>query len=230
MIDAGRMVAPPVRKPSRGAAAGLASFLLGGLTSMEVLAVVVAFVSIVGLLWMTGSAAPERLVTSSWMRAGWALCVVAVLRPITWIPYAAVFVGLRRLVAAIGSRGRTLGRNAAAHALTLSVLGVAVALTFAAVRGAARWTSSALGFVMGTVDVAGLGHTAGRWDAARVLAAAGAFLLLRPVVPPVGLDLDLRARPVLWLVEGSRGRFDAWLLGAVCAAGLVIGAIAAIRA
>lgn len=209
--------------------AGFASLLLGGLTAMEILALVVAFVSILGLLWMTGSVAPETLLTHSWLRAGWALSVVAILRPVTWIPYVAVFVGTRRLISAILSRGRPVVRNLAAHLLTLAVLAVVVGLVFTLVDGAARWASSGLGFVMGTVDVAGLGHSVGQWDATRVLAAAGAFVLIRPVVPPVGLDLDLRARPVLWFVEGRRGRFDAWLVAVVCGAGLVVGGIAAIR-
>ena len=208
--------------------AGLASFLLGGLSAMEILALVVAFVSALGLLWMTGSVLPETLLTNSWLRAGWAISVVAILRPFTWIPYASVFIGTRRTITAISSRGRPQVRNLVAHVLTLAVLAAAVGLAFSMVDDAARWASSALGFVMGTVDVAGLGHSAGRWDASRVVAAVGAFVLIRPVVPPIGLELDLRARPVLWFVEGPRGRFDVWLLVVVCGAGLVIGGIAAI--
>jgi hypothetical protein len=220
--------APPDRAPGP-AGGGLGSFLLGGLTAMEVLALVVGFVTVVGILWMTSTVAPERLVTGSWLRAGWALSVVSVVRPVTWIPYAAVFLGFRRLLAALSPRARPVLRNAGANAATIAVLGAAAALVLASVEGAARWTASVVGFVMGTVDVGGLGHTAGRWDASRIAAAIAAFVLIRPVLPPLGRDLDLRARPMLWFVEGRRGRLDAWLVGVTCASGVVVGAIAALR-
>lgn len=219
--------APPDRVP--GPAGGVGSFLLGGLTSMEILALVMGFVTVVGLLWMTGTAAPESLPTSSWLRAGWALSVVGVVRPVTWIPYALVFLGVRRLLSAVSSGRRPVLRSGVAHAATVAVLAGAAWLVLASVEGAARWTASAVGFVMGTVDIAGLGHTAGRWDGTRIAAAVAALVLIRPVLPPVGRDLDLRARPMLWFVEGHRGRVDAWLVGVTCVAGVIVGAIAALK-
>lgn len=229
MVDTEEFWASVPPDPAPGSAGGVGSFLLGGLTSMEVLALVVGFVTVVGLLWMTGTVAPESLPTSSWLRAGWALSVVAVLRPVTWIPYAVVFLGVRRLLSVV-SPGRRPGlRNGVAHAAAVAMLAAAAVVVLASVRLAARWAASAVGFVMGTVDIAGLGHTAGRWDGARIAAAIAAFVLIRPVLPPLGRDLDLRARPMLWFVEGRRGRVDAWLVGVACAAGVVVGAIAALR-
>jgi hypothetical protein len=219
--------APPDR--ALRAAGGVGSFLLGGLSSMEVLALVVGFVTIVGLLWMTGTVPPESLLTSSWLRAGWALSVLAVVRPVTWIPYALVFLVVRRLLSAVSPGRRPALRNGVVHVATLAVLGAAAAVVLASVQGAARWTASAMGFLMGTVDIAGLGHTAGRWNGARVAAAIAAFVLIRPVLPPLGRDLDLRVRPMLWFVEGRRGRVDAWLVGVTCVAGVIVGAIAALK-
>src|SRR5262249_4913302 len=84
-------------RPARRVARGLAALLLGGLTSMEVLALTIGFVAAMAVLWATHTTAPERLITEPSQRVGWILAVVAVLRPVTWIPYLIVFEVLRRL-------------------------------------------------------------------------------------------------------------------------------------
>jgi len=187
---------------------GVAAFVLGGLTSMELLALIVGFVAVMGLLWASDAVAPESLVTEPWLRSAWVLSVVAVVRPLTWIPYAAVFVGLDRLVAWVGPDVRPWRRRLLSHAGTLMVLFGCVGLVFLLVSSAYRWTLSALGFVAGTVSIVDLGTATGRWTPHAVAALAAAFVLIRPVVPPVGLDLDLAARPFLGFVGGGRGRFD----------------------
>ena len=129
-------------------------------------------------------------------------------RPLTWIPYAAVFLGLDRLVAWAGPDVRRWRRRLLAHAGTLAILSGCVGLLFLVIPSATRWTLSALGFAAGTVSFADLGRATGRWPGGTVAAVAAAFVLIRPVVPPMGLDLDLAARPFLGFVDGGRGRFD----------------------
>jgi hypothetical protein len=53
-----------------------------------------------------------------------------------------------------------------------------------------------------------------------------AFVLIRPVVPPLRLDLDLAARPLLGFVDGSRGRLDRWLIGLAALMAVVAAAVA----
>jgi len=207
----------------RTALRGIAAFLLGGLTSMELLALIVGFVAVMGFLWASNAVAPETLVTEPGLRSAWVLSVVAVVRPLTWIPYIAVFVGLDRLVAWVGPDVRQRRRYLLAHAGTLAALSGGVGLVFVLVPSAPRWTLSALAFVAGTVSIADLGTATGRWAPDTVAAVAGAFVLIRPVVPPVGLNLDLAARPFLGFVGGGRGRLDKGLtiaaaVVAVCAA------------
>ena len=148
MLDVEPVVeaAPEQRGATRRFARALAALLLGGLTSMEVLALSIGFVATMGVLWATHTVAPERLITEPAQRVGWILAVVAVLRPVTWIPYLMVFVGLRRLGDLVGPGSRPWVRNLTAHLLTVGLLVGAVALIFLAVPGSARWTASALGF------------------------------------------------------------------------------------
>src|SRR5262245_39697953 len=75
--------AGPVRRVGRG----VASLLLGGLTTMEIIAGAVAVISVTLLLWATDTVSPERLVTGAGFRAAWILLVMALIRPVTWIPY-----------------------------------------------------------------------------------------------------------------------------------------------
>ncbi|HEX9311311.1 MAG TPA: hypothetical protein VGA30_00600 [Actinomycetota bacterium] len=208
MIDTMAPEAPARPRRSRTALRAVAAFVLGGLTSMELLALIVGFVAVMGLLWASNAVAPETLVTEPWLRSAWILSVVAVVRPLTWIPYAAVFVGLDRVVAWAGPDVRRWRRRLLAHAGTLAILSGCVGLLFLVVPSASRWTLSSLGFVAGTVSIADLGMATGRWAPDTVTAVAAAFVLIRPVVPPVGLDLDLAARPFLGFVDGGRGRFD----------------------
>jgi hypothetical protein len=217
-----------VGRPARQAFRGGAALVLGGLTAIEVLALVVAFVSVVGLLWATDLVAPETLLTESWLRAGWVVAVVGVLRPFTWIPWVLAFVTLRRGVRSLAPGARPLAMNALSNVGTAALVAGAAVLVLAAVDGAARWTASALGFVAGTVRFEDLGTATGHWDALRVLAMALVMILIRPVVPPFNLELDLAARPLLGFVEGGRGRFDRWLFGLAVVLGVVAGIAAAL--
>jgi hypothetical protein len=220
VIDTLAPEAPPAPGPVRKAVRGVAAFVLGGLTSMELLALIVGFVAVMGLLWASNAVAPETLVTEPWLRSAWILSVVAVVRPLTWIPYASVFVGLNRLVGWVGPEVRQTRSRLLAHAGTLVILSGCVGLVFLLLPSAYRWTLSAMGFVAGTVSIADLGTATGRWAPGTVAAVAAAFVLIRPVVPPVGLDLDLAARPFLGFVGGVRGRFDKGLT--IAAAGVTV--------
>jgi len=225
VIDTIAPEAPAGHGPVRKALLEVAALLLGGLTSMELLALIVGFVAVTGLLWASNAVAPETLVTEPWLRSAWILSVVAVVRPLTWIPYAAVFVGLDRLVAWVGPDVRRWRRRLLSHAGTLMVLSGCGGLVFLLVPSASRWTLSGLGFVAGIVSIADLGTATGRWAPDTIAAVAAAFVLIRPVVPPVGPDLDLAARPFLGFVGGGRGRFDKGLT--IAAAGVAVCAGAA---
>ncbi len=221
--------APPRRGKVVTALRGLAVLLLGGLTSMEVLALCIGFVSVVGLLWTTHTVPPERLLTEPTLRVAWVLAVVAVVRPLTWVPYVLLFVGLRALMRRVSPQGRPWVRNLVSNLLTLALLAVAAALVFLAVPGSVRWTQSALGFAMGTVDFDRLGTATGTWDAARVAVGVGAFVLLRPVVPPLSLGLDLAVRPILGFVRGARGTVDKVFLAVTAVFGIGVAVLEAIR-
>src|SRR5690349_10907671 len=107
---------------------------------MELLAATIAFVSVVGYLWATDRTAPESLVTTGWMRAAWVMAVVAVIRPITWLPYLGIVAGIRWIERAIAPGARPRVRNLVAHLATLAAGAVIVALVFLAVPAAERWT------------------------------------------------------------------------------------------
>jgi hypothetical protein len=213
----------------RRLARGVATLLLGGLTAMELLAAAVSFVAVMGLLWMTDRTAPESLVTTGWMRAAWAMAVVAVIRPITWLPYLGIFVGIRAIERAIAPEAKPLVRNLVAHAVSLVLASLLVALVFLAVPAIERWTLSVLGFATGSVDVGDLGTATGQWTLWRLVVGIVAFLLIRPLIPPLDLDLDPALRPLLGFVPGSRGAFDRALVGMATAVGLVAGAMALVR-
>jgi len=231
VIDAEAVAAdaPPERGPIRRGLLAVAALLLGGLTSMELLALALGFVAVIGLLWTTHTVAPETLITDPRLRAAWVAAVLAVTRPLTWIPYIVLFLGLRRAGTWLASGSRRWRSNLLVNLLTVGFLAAAVGLAFLAVPGAARWTNSALGFATGTVGFAGLGTQAGRWGARRITLVAGAFVLVRPALPPLAMDFDLAARPALGFVEGRRGRFDRWLLWAALAVGAASAGLAAIR-
>src|SRR5947207_14657276 len=99
---------------------------------MELLAASVAFVAVVGLLWMTDRTAPESLLTTGWMRAAWMMAVVAVLRPITWLPYLGIFAGIRGIERAVLPDTRPQARDLVPHAVTLTRGGLIVCLMFLA--------------------------------------------------------------------------------------------------
>src|SRR5437899_2262317 len=70
---------------------GVVGFALTGLSTMEVITLAVAYVAVMGFLWMSGTSDPERLVTNAGFRSAWVIVAMALLRPITWIPYALPF-------------------------------------------------------------------------------------------------------------------------------------------
>ena len=204
---------------------GITALILGGLTAMEMLALAVGFVAVVGLLWATGAVPPEHLVTDPWLRAGWALTLIGVLRPITWIPFVLLFLGLRALGRSIAGRAASILLNGLAALAALLLLGLLGWAVLSTMDGATRWTLSVLGLLTGTVGFSGLGTETGSWDAGRVASVVAVFVLVRPLVPPLGLDLDLEARPLLGFVDGMRGTVDRWLVagaGAVAVMSAVV--------
>jgi hypothetical protein len=229
VLDVETARAQPVAEagPGRRFLRGVATLLLGGLTAMELLAATIVFVAVIGFLWATDRAAPESLVTTGWMRAAWVMAVVAVVRPITWLPYLGIFAGLRGIERAVAPDARSWVRNLVAHIATVASAVVVLALVFLAVPGAERWTLSVLGFSTGTVDVGQLGTATGRWGSSQLAFGIAAVVAIRPVIPPLALDLEPSVLPILGFVEGTRGRLDRWLLWIAVAAGLTAAAIAA---
>jgi hypothetical protein len=209
---------------------GLMAFLLGGVNAMELLALTIGFLAVVGLLWATDRVAPETLVTDRWLRAAWAVAVIGVLRPLTWIPYVLAFAGLRQLGRWIAPRANRVLVNALANLGVLAILALAIAVAGRALGTAARWTESVLGFLTGTVGFSGLGTDTGTWDASRIAAVVAVLVLVRPVVPPLDTRLDLAPLPILGFVEGGRGRFDRWLTGVAAVLALIAGAVVGVVA
>src|SRR6266545_4627412 len=60
---------------------GVARFALTGLSTMEVITLAVAYVAVMGFLWMSGTAEPERLVTNAGFRSAWVIVALALVRP-----------------------------------------------------------------------------------------------------------------------------------------------------
>ena len=216
-------------RPGRRLARGVATLLLSGLTAMELLAATIAFVAMMGVLWMTDRTAPESLVTTGWMRAAWAMAVLAVIRPATWLPYLGIFAGIRAIARAVAPDTRAMVRNLLAHAITLVLGTLLVALLFLAAPTIERWTLSVLGFATGSVGVGDLGTATGSWSLSRIAAGLIAFLLIRPVIPPLNLDLDPALRPLLGFVAGPRGAFDRVLDWVAVGVGLIAAVMALTR-
>lgn len=152
---------------------------------------------------MAGLLDPESLITDPWIRSTWAVLVISVLRPITWIPYALLFLSLRRVADGLAARRSTALRNASANLGTIGILSLAVWLMFVAVPGSATAVSSVLAFVTGSGSFEDLGAVGADWDPLRVAAVAVGALLLRVVVPPLGRDFDLLDEPILGFVSGA---------------------------
>ena len=210
----------------RRAGMALATFVLGGLTTMEVIAVAVAALAIMGFLWGSGTVAPERLITGPGYRAAWILLVLILLRPLTWIPYLLPFVAFRKLLEALRPGGRAIRRNALAHLLTVVVLAGVVWLVLKGVDGAGTRILSGLAFATGSGSFATLGSFRGDWTDARVALVVAAVILGRLVLPPLGRDLGVSREPVLGFADGARGTFDRYLLLVVVVASFGVGLVA----
>jgi hypothetical protein len=199
-----------------------ATLLLSGLTSIEVMALAIASLAVGGFLWMAGALAPDRLVTDPSVRSAWAVVVLAVIRPITWVPYVLLFLGFQAMADAVAPGRSVVARNVVANLGAAAVLAAVAWLVFAVVPGTSIEVASFLGFLAGALSPEDLGRSAGEWDALRVTAVAGAVLLLRILLPPLGRDLDLSEQPILGFVPGARGHLDRVVLVAVLIASAVL--------
>jgi hypothetical protein len=210
----------------RSAGRTLATLLLAGLTTAEVLAVAMGTVAFMALLWATDTVDPERLITGAGFRAAWIILVVAMIRPVTWLPYVLPFLAFRQLFdMAMPGRRETL-RNVLAHLVTIGVLVGVIWLIAVTVRGAVTSILSGLAFGTGSGSFETLGTFRGDWTRARIALLVGAVVLVRVVLPPMGRDGDLSHEPVLGFARGARGTFDRYILMAVGVASLGIGLIA----
>jgi hypothetical protein len=196
---------------------GVAAVVLGGLSSMEIISLAVLLIGIMAFLWMAQVVDPERLVTEPSLSGAWAVTVLAVIRPVTWVPYWLVFLGLQAMADAVAPRSSILLRNAVANLGTLAVLALVTWLLFAAIPGWSTDSLSFLGFLTGGVSLEDLGNVTGHWDGPRVAAVVGGAVLLRVLLPRLGRDLDLSGEPILGYESGARGRLDriALLIAAV---------------
>jgi hypothetical protein len=208
--------------PFARAGRGIATLLLAGLTSMEVMALAVASVAVVGFLWLADAVAPDRLVTDASIRGTWAVMVLAVIRPITWAPYVLLFLGFQAMADALAPGWSVVVRNLAANLGALAALAGGAWLVFAAIPGSSTDALSFLGFLTGAVPPEDLGRVAGEWDTVRAAAVVAGALLVRIVLPPLRRDLDLSGEPVLGFVSGARGRVDRVVLVAVVIASVAL--------
>ena len=193
----------------------VASFFLTGFTTVELVAIAIAYLGLVAFLWMTDVITLDRLFLDPLLRSVMLLLAVAMLRPITWIPYAAVFVGLRRVVEAAAPRQPRLVRNAVAGGATIAILLVGLAVSLAAIDGSGRMVRSAVHFVLGGGSFNGIGSGTFQWTFARVMAVLATVVLGRVFLPPLDLDLNLSDEPILGYPTGRRrDRLDRWLLAA----------------
>jgi hypothetical protein len=218
------------RRPLRSVWRFIAAIGLGGLSTTEVLAFTIGFVAVMGLLWATGSVPPERLVTAPALRIIWLALAVALIRPVTWVPYLILFWILRWLVDAAIPRRSIRFRNAVGHVVAIAILAVAGLLALSAISEGSRWVLSLLGFASGSVGFAELGVSTGSWTAPRIAGLIAGLILVRPLIPPVGRDLSVVPDAVLGFPEGSRGRLDRSLLFVASGLGLVLGATAVLLA
>jgi hypothetical protein len=214
--------AGPVRRAGRA----VATFLLGGLTTMEIIAGASVTVAVIGLLWATHTVAPERLITGAGYRAAWILLVLSLARPLTWVPYVLPFVAFRKLFDVLMPQRRVILRNALANVATLVVLAGILWLIVAAVEGAGTAILSGMAFATGSGSYATLGTFRGDWSDPRIALVVGSVILGRLFLPPLGRDLDLAPAPVLGFAEGARGAFDRYLLLPAVVGSAVIGGVA----
>jgi hypothetical protein len=204
----------------------IATLLLGGLTTAEVLAVAIGTVAVMALLWATETVDPERLITGAGFRAAWILLVLGILRPLTWVPYVLPFLAFRRLFDAAMPGKREMLRNLLAHLVTIGVLAGVVWLIVATVQGAGTSILSGLAFGTGSGSFDTLGTFRGDWTGGRIAMVVGAVVLVRLVLPPLGRDVDLSHEPVLGFARGGRGTFDRYVLMAVGVGSFGIGLVA----
>lgn len=212
--------------PLRRAGRVVTSFILGGLTTMEVIAAALVTLAVMGLLWATHTVEPERLITGRGYRAAWILLVLSMVRPLTWIPYVIPFVGFRKLFDVLMPQRRVALRNALANLATLVVLAGVLWLIVATVEGAGTAILSGMAFATGSGSYATLGTFGGDWTGPRIALVVGSVILGRLFLPPLGRDLDLSPAPVLGFAEGARGTFDRYLLLLAVVGSAVIGGVA----
>jgi hypothetical protein len=201
---------------------GIASFLLGGFSTVELVAVAVAYLGLTGYLWLIGTINFERLFTDPLLRSVWLLLVLAMLRPITWLPYMAALAGYRRLAEVAAPRRSEVLRNAVANAATMLTLLVVGIIAIGAIPGASGAVRGATAIVLGNGSFDDVGAARVDWTFVRVLAVVAAVVLGRLFVPPLGLDLDRSDEPILDYPSGRRGTFDRWLLALALASSVVL--------
>jgi hypothetical protein len=210
----------------RSAGRAVASLLLGGLTTAEVLAAAMGTVAFMALLWATDTVDPEGLITGAGFRAAWIILVVAIIRPVTWVPYVLPFLAFRRLFDMAMPGRREMLRNVLAHLVTVGVLTGVVWLTVVTVQGAGTSILSGLAFGTGSGSFDTLGTYRGRWTGGRIALLVGLVVMVRVVLPPLGREVDLSHEPVLGFAGGTRGTFDRSFLMAVGVIALGAGLIA----
>jgi hypothetical protein len=222
--------APARAGPIRRAGRAVATFLLGGLTTMEVIAGASVTVAVMGLLWATHTVAPERLITGAGCRAAWILLVLSLARPLTWVPYLLPFVAFRKLFDVLMPQRQVILRNALANLATFVVLAGVLWLIVATVEGAGTAILSGMAFATGSGSYATLGAFGGDWTGPRIALVVGSVILARLFLPPLGRDLDLSQTPVLGFADGARGTFDRYLLLLAVVGAAVIGGVAVVLA
>jgi len=190
----------------------------------------VGFMGAMGFLWMTNAVPPERLVTDPWLRSAWIGVVLALVRPITWVPFLLPFIALRWLGDSVMKGASLLVRNGLANLGAIAILAGATGLVLATIRRAGTVILSGLAFATGSGRFADLGTFRGDWTAGRISLLAASVVFVRLVLPPLGADLDLSHEPILGFVSGLRGRLDRYLLIAVTAAALLLVGLAALLA
>jgi hypothetical protein len=228
--EPGSSLAAPERGVVSRAGRWLALFLLGGLTSIELMAIAVGFMGTMGFLWITDAVPPERLVTDPWLRSAWIGVVLALARPVTWVPYLLPFLSLRWLGGSVMKRTSLAVRNGLANLGSIALLAGALGLVLATVGRAGTVILSGLAFATGSGRFADLGTFRGDWTAGRISLLVASVVFVRLVLPPLGADLDLSREPILGFVSGGRGRFDRYLLIAVTAGALLLVGLAAFLA
>jgi hypothetical protein len=198
----------------------VATFLLGGLTTIEVMAVAIGTVAAMALLWASHTVEPERLITGAGFRAAWIVLVLALLRPLSWIPYLLPFLAFRRVFDAVMPGRREILRNALANLVTIAILAGILWLVVASIEGAGTAIVSGLAFATGSGSFDTLGSFRGDWTGGRIGLVITTVILVRLLLPPMGRDLNLSHQPILGFAEGARGTFDRYLILAVGVASL----------